>query len=117
MVDERDAGTPRDAGVLIVEYRPDEIYLGRVELHPGHQGQGIGTHLIRQLLDEAAALGHPVTLDVLTVNHRAYQLYHRLGFREVERHGEGGMRIRMRADPDNPVGREDRCDRGDPHEC
>ncbi|WP_429423672.1 hypothetical protein [Nocardia sp. GAS34] len=29
-----------DAGVLVVNYRTNEIYLGRIELHPDHQGEG-----------------------------------------------------------------------------
>lgn len=32
-----------DIGMLDVEYRPDEIYLARIEIHPDHQGGGIGT--------------------------------------------------------------------------
>lgn len=89
----------RDAGVLIVDHRPTETYLGRIELHPDHQGRGIGGRLIQQLLDDAAARHRPVVLDVLTVNPRAHQLYRRLGFREVGRHGENGIKIRMVAEP------------------
>ncbi|MEV4755869.1 GNAT family N-acetyltransferase [Micromonospora sp. NPDC049559] len=89
----------RDCGSLSVEYRPAEIYLGRIELQPNRQGRGIGTRLIRQLLAEAAARRQPLVLDVLTVNRRAYALYRRLGFTEVARHGKDGIRIRMRALP------------------
>ncbi|HJP80556.1 MAG TPA: GNAT family N-acetyltransferase [Pseudonocardiaceae bacterium] len=88
----------QDAGALIVHYRPEEIYLARVELHPDHQGRGTGTHLIRQLLAEAAARHQPLQLDVRTVNPRAHQLYQRLGFQEVSR--EDG-KIRMRGQPIN----------------
>jgi ribosomal protein S18 acetylase RimI-like enzyme len=87
----------RDAGVLIVEERPDEFYLGRIELHPDFQGRGVGGGLIRLLLAEAEAGGRPVTLDVLAVNERAHALYRRLGFRELGRHGDGNVKIRMRA--------------------
>lgn len=89
-----------DAGVFIVDYRPDQIYLGRIEIHPDYQGRGIGTHLIGQLLREAADHGQPVELDVLTVNPRAHALYQRLGFHEVNRHGPDNIKIRMRAEPD-----------------
>jgi ribosomal protein S18 acetylase RimI-like enzyme len=85
-----------DAGLFIVEDRPHEIYLGRIELHPGHQGQGIGAHLIRGLIDRAHAQGRHVLLDVLVVNTRAQALYRRLGFRETARHGDGNLKIRMR---------------------
>ena len=86
-----------DAGSLIVEYRPTEIYLGRIELHPDYQGHGIGSHLIQKLLTQAAARGQHVLLDVLAVNHRAQALYRRLGFEEVTRHGPGDIKIMMRS--------------------
>lgn len=89
----------RDVGVLIVDYRPHEIYLGRIELHPDHHNRGIGSLIIRQLLREAAIRRQPVVLDVLSVNSRAYRLYHRLGFQEVGRHGKNGLKIRLRAEP------------------
>jgi GNAT superfamily N-acetyltransferase len=40
-------------GMLDVEYRPAGIYLARIEIHPDHQGGGIGTRLISALIDEA----------------------------------------------------------------
>ena len=89
------AGT--DAGILIVDYRPTEIYLARIEIHPDYQGHGIGTRLISALIDEAAQRGQDLVLDVLTVNNRAHALYQRLGMNEVARHGDGNIRITMRS--------------------
>ena len=86
-----------DIGMIVVEHRPTEIYLARIELLPDHQGRGIGTGLITALLDEAARQAKPLALDVLAVNHRAYALYQRLGLREVARHGDGDIKIRMLA--------------------
>ncbi|MFD5123640.1 GNAT family N-acetyltransferase [Streptomyces sp. NPDC058385] len=40
-------------GMLHVEHRPTEIYLARIELHPDHQGRGIGSLLISILLHQA----------------------------------------------------------------
>jgi GNAT superfamily N-acetyltransferase len=57
--------------MLDVEYRPAEIYLARIEIHPDHQGGGIGTRLISALIDEAGRKGQDLVLDVLTVNRRA----------------------------------------------
>jgi ribosomal protein S18 acetylase RimI-like enzyme len=88
-----------DVGMIDVERRPTEIYLGRIEIHPSHQGRGIGTDLITALVDEARRNGQDFTLDVLAVNPRAKALYQRLGLTEVARHGDGNIRIRMRSRP------------------
>jgi ribosomal protein S18 acetylase RimI-like enzyme len=85
-----------DIGMLDVEYRPSEIYISRIEIHPDYQGRGIGTHLISALADEAKRKGQDLVLDVLAVNHRAQALYQRLGLREVARHGDNNIRITMR---------------------
>ena len=85
-----------DVGVLDVVYRPAEIYLARIEVHPAHQGRGIGTRLISALIDEARRRGQDLVLDVLAVNHRAQALYQRLGLTQVARHGEDPVRITMR---------------------
>lgn len=89
----------RDVGSFTVHDSPDEIYLGRIQVLPEYQGRGVGARLIGGLLDAAAARGVPVTLDVLAVNRRAHALYRRLGFRDVKRHGDDNVKIRMRADP------------------
>jgi ribosomal protein S18 acetylase RimI-like enzyme len=86
-----------DIGMIDVEYRPAEIYLSRIEISPGHQGHGIGTHLVSALIDEARQNGQDLVLDVLTVNHRAQALYQRLGMTEVARTGEGNIKITMRS--------------------
>jgi len=88
-----------DIGMIDVEYRPAEIYLSRIEVHPSYQGRGIGTHLIRALIDEARHKGQTLVLEVLTVNHRAQALYRRLGMTEVAPHGDGDIRITMRSSP------------------
>jgi ribosomal protein S18 acetylase RimI-like enzyme len=86
-----------DAGILIVDYRPTEIYLSRIEIHPDYQCRGIGTRLISALIDEATQRDQDLVLDVLTVNNRAQALYQRLGLNEVARHGDGNIRITMRS--------------------
>ncbi|MEU0971384.1 GNAT family N-acetyltransferase [Streptomyces sp. NPDC005917] len=85
-----------DAGVLVVEYRALEVYLGRIELHPHYQGRGIGAQLLQSLIDTAAQRGWDLILDVLAINTRAHAFYQRHGFREVARHGENNRKIRMR---------------------
>jgi ribosomal protein S18 acetylase RimI-like enzyme len=88
-----------DIGMLDVQYRPDEIYLARIEIHPDHQGGGIGTRLVSTLMDEARELNLVLVLDVLPVNKRALDLYQRLGMTEVARHGDGDVKITMRYAP------------------
>ena len=88
-----------NAGVLHVEYRDTEIYLGRISIHPDYQGRGIGSELIGDLLREARGQGRDLTLDVLVVNQRAHALYLRLGLHEVTRHGENDIKIRMSTKP------------------
>jgi ribosomal protein S18 acetylase RimI-like enzyme len=74
----------------------EEIFLLLVELSPTHQGRGIGSRLIQQLLDRAAVEGKPLALNVLEVNRRAYALYRRLGFTEARRIVDGpAVKIRM----------------------
>ena len=74
-----------DAGMFTVDDRPAEVYIGRIELLPSHQGQGIGSGLVRAVIEAAATEGRPVALEVLAVNERAHALYLRLGFHEVRR--------------------------------
>lgn len=76
-----------DAGRLDVEESDDRIFIALLELLPSHQGQGIGTAIIRDVLDRARRDSKSVTLRVLEVNHRARALYQRLGFVETSRDG------------------------------
>jgi ribosomal protein S18 acetylase RimI-like enzyme len=87
-----------DVGRLDVQEGDDEIFLALIELAPHHQGRGIGGRLIRDILDRA---DHKrVVLSVLAVNHRAFQLYRRLGFTEISRDGVAPeVRIRMAVGP------------------
>ncbi|TDW92319.1 GNAT family N-acetyltransferase [Kribbella sp. VKM Ac-2566] len=57
------------------------FYISRIEIAPEVQGGGVGTALLRGLLDRARASGaNAVELHVLQLN-RARHLYERLGFR------------------------------------
>jgi ribosomal protein S18 acetylase RimI-like enzyme len=87
-----------DVGRLDVQEDDDEIFLALIELAPDHQGRGVGSRLIRDILDRAD--GKPVVLSVLAVNDRAYRLYCRLGFAEISRDGVAPeVRIRMAVGP------------------
>lgn len=87
----------RDAGVLVVEWREDEIYLGLIELLPEFQRRGIGTAVVADLLARARARRLPLALHVLKTNALARRLYERMGFEIVK---EEEVRYRMRYAPE-----------------
>jgi ribosomal protein S18 acetylase RimI-like enzyme len=62
-----------------VRHHPDAMELVRIYLLPEAQGRGIGTLLMRRLLDEARRAGQSLRLRVLKLN-PAKDLYLRLGF-------------------------------------
>jgi ribosomal-protein-alanine N-acetyltransferase len=59
----------------------DEIHINNVALRPGFRNQGLGTALMRHVLQEARRLGaRRATLEVRASNAGARRLYERLGF-------------------------------------
>jgi ribosomal protein S18 acetylase RimI-like enzyme len=82
-------------GRLDVARGEREIMVLDISLLPEHRGRGIGTALLRDVLDEAAAAGKRVRLHVARSN-PALRLYRRLGFREV---ADLGVDLRLEAAP------------------
>jgi ribosomal protein S18 acetylase RimI-like enzyme len=79
----------QDIGVILVEEQTEEVYLALIEILPEWQGRGIGSSVVRAVMERAAASGKSVSLRVLRVNDRARSFYERLGFRpfkEIETH-------------------------------
>jgi len=74
----------RRAGCLNVQFRCDEIFLANIYMLPEYQRRGIGSSIIRNLVQIGVETGLPVRLNVLTSNDDAYRLYVRLGFHVVE---------------------------------
>jgi ribosomal protein S18 acetylase RimI-like enzyme len=70
-------------GYISVDRRADEIFLSSIEIAPEFQNRGIGTRLIRELLDECDRKRLSTRLFVLKVN-PAQRLYERLGFEPIE---------------------------------
>lgn len=98
-------------GVVGLVHHVDQVYVTRIEVHPDAQNQGIGTAVLRQILQEAGEVGKAVSLHVFGIN-PARRLYERLGFRPLSGH-DG--RILMKAIPqrgqgESPGGR--RCSSG-----
>jgi GNAT superfamily N-acetyltransferase len=69
----------QDVGVISIVRQETGMFLSNIELLPDYQGRGIGTYLIKTLLNEAHQKALVLTLRVLKVN-PARQLYERLGF-------------------------------------
>jgi ribosomal protein S18 acetylase RimI-like enzyme len=88
----------QDVGVVRTVERETEVFLSVIEILPPFQGKGIGTYVIRWVLDDAHRRGRPVVLQVFKVN-PARGLYSRLGFVTV---GETATHYQMRALPPEP---------------
>jgi len=86
-------GTP--IGLLKVVRSPSEWRVSQIQLLPKYQGQGIGTHLLQQVLASAGSMGLAVTLSALRIN-AAVRLYGRLGFTTDS---ESERSVSMRFDP------------------
>jgi ribosomal protein S18 acetylase RimI-like enzyme len=68
-------------GRLYVHRAPSEICLMEITLLPERRGEGLGTALTQEVMDEARCDGLPVVLHVESGN-PAHRLYERLGFRD-----------------------------------
>jgi len=83
-----------EIGWMQVRDEAASVFLAQLFLAEPHQGRGIGTRLLADLLDDARRRGKPVTLGVVKSN-PAKRLYERLGF-VVTR--EDGSKFYMRRD-------------------
>lgn len=74
------------AGRLYLDRRADEIRVVDIALLPAFRGRGIGTWLLRQVFEQAAAADRLVRIHVEKHN-PARELYLRLGFAVIEDKG------------------------------
>ena len=74
----------QEIGLLEVQERPSHRSLATLRILPAVRRQGWGTHIVRDLLQQAHDAGAPVRLQVLTVNHAARRLDARLALRVSE---------------------------------
>ena len=84
---------------MFVHRGVDEIRIVDVGLLPENCNQGIGTAIVKAILDEASEAGKPVRLHVEHFN-RAQRLYERLGFLPI---GSSGVHVEMESVPDIPA--------------
>jgi ribosomal protein S18 acetylase RimI-like enzyme len=75
-----------DVGRLYIQRWPSQHRIIDIAFLPEHRGKGLGSALLRDLLDEAAAAGKDVSIHV-EKNNPAMGLYRRLGFRIEEDKG------------------------------
>jgi ribosomal protein S18 acetylase RimI-like enzyme len=68
-----------NVGRLYLERLPSQHRIIDIAFLPEYRGRGLGEALLRDLLDEAAAAGKPVSIHVEKLN-PAMRLYRRLGF-------------------------------------
>lgn len=76
-------------GLRHIEWRQTHLYLARLYLRPAAQGRGLGSAVLRDLQQQARAVGRSIELQVLKVNTGAQRFYARHGFQQVgerERH-------------------------------
>jgi ribosomal protein S18 acetylase RimI-like enzyme len=74
------------AGRLYVHRGPSDIRIMDIALTPAFRGRGIGTSLLRELMDEADSSRRILSIHV-EMNNPARSLYDRLGFRPAGEHG------------------------------
>lgn len=76
----------QDIGRLYLHERTDEFRIIDIGILPEYQRKGIGTHILKTILEDAANKSKAVRIHV-EKNNPALQLYTRLRFREIEDKG------------------------------
>lgn len=61
------------------ENRDDHVFASELVILPEFRGRGIGSHLLKQLKEQASVLNIPLKPQALRENHLAIALYMRLG--------------------------------------
>jgi ribosomal protein S18 acetylase RimI-like enzyme len=83
-------------GRLLIDRWPDQIRIVDIALLTAARGSGLGTMLMREVLEEGRRANKPVTIHVEVFN-PAQNLYRRLGFAQVDSSGAYHL---MRWSPD-----------------
>src|SRR5262249_43052791 len=89
-----------DVGWLQTITQEDELFVAQIFVDRPFQRRGIGTEVMRCLIDEAARSHQAVCLSVVKIN-PARRLYERLGFQVVD---EDARKFYMRRDLDLETG-------------
>jgi ribosomal protein S18 acetylase RimI-like enzyme len=70
-------------GRIVVDRPGDQVHIVDHAIVPALRNQGIGTTIMRSLMDEAARAALPVRLKVASTNDPSLRLYLRLGFTPI----------------------------------
>jgi len=84
-----------DVGWLQTKMTDSALFLGQLYLSGDMQRHGIGTQVLRMLMEEARRAEKPLTLEVVKIN-PARRLYERLGFQRTH---EDEHKVYMRLEP------------------
>jgi GNAT superfamily N-acetyltransferase len=84
-------------GIVATQLRPDHLFVAEIQIDPSHQGRGIGTVIMGELIAEATSRRIPVRLQVLRRS-RARRWYERLGFAQT---GESSTHLMLERAFDN----------------
>jgi GNAT superfamily N-acetyltransferase len=87
-------------GRLYVDRREAEIRILDITLLTPCRGQGIGTPILRQLMDEAARAGKPLSIHLDSFS-QSHSLFERLGFKPAETTGFHTLFVLNRAENDD----------------
>jgi ribosomal protein S18 acetylase RimI-like enzyme len=83
------------AGRLMVMRSDEEVLIVDIALLPAHRARGIGTRVLREIIEEAGDAGAKLTIHVERMN-PALRLYRRLGFEAV---ADDGIYLTMQRPP------------------
>jgi GNAT superfamily N-acetyltransferase len=75
----------KPVGVIQLFDSEEIIEIGEIQVLPVHQGHGIGTRILSDVIQRAKIGRKRASLCLGLKNHRAFQLYERLGFQETGR--------------------------------
>jgi ribosomal protein S18 acetylase RimI-like enzyme len=70
-------------GMIQLHEYADRLEIGEIQVLPSHQGRGIGSRLLQDVLARAHGRRKKVSLSTGLKNLRAVKLYERLGFQHI----------------------------------
>ena len=73
-------------GRIVIDRPGTMVHIVDQAIVPALRGRGIGTAIMRTLMDEAQAAELPVRLEVASDSDPSFRLYQRLGFAPIETH-------------------------------